>query len=103
MITCSREENAELFRLVIGGYGLFGAIYSATLRLAPRRKLERVVELAEAEQLGASSPSGSPLGYLYGDFQFAIDPSSEDFLAPGRVFLLPPRSRLVEILRASAH
>ena len=46
LLNCSREENAELFRLAIGGYGLFGFIYSATLRLVPRRKLERVVEVA---------------------------------------------------------
>ena len=31
--TCSRRENAELFRLVIGGYGLFGIVSSVTLRL----------------------------------------------------------------------
>ena len=34
---CSRAENPELFRLAIGGYGLFGLIYSVTLRLVPRR------------------------------------------------------------------
>ena len=28
--TCSRDENAELFGLVCGGYGLFGAISSVT-------------------------------------------------------------------------
>ena len=33
--TCSRTENAELFRLAIGGYGLFGIISSVTLRLEP--------------------------------------------------------------------
>src|SRR5207245_6644141 len=33
--TCSREENAELFRLAIGGYGLFGVVTSVPLRLAP--------------------------------------------------------------------
>lgn len=32
---CSREENRELFRLVGGGYGLFGVIYSVTMRLLP--------------------------------------------------------------------
>ena len=33
--TCSRTENAELFRLAIGGYGLFGAISTVKLRLDP--------------------------------------------------------------------
>ena len=42
--TCSRSENRELFRLAIGGYGLFGVITHVRLRLTPRTKLERVVE-----------------------------------------------------------
>jgi FAD/FMN-containing dehydrogenase len=36
-IRCSREDNSELFRLAIGGYGLFGFIDSVTLRLVPRQ------------------------------------------------------------------
>jgi FAD/FMN-containing dehydrogenase len=96
-IACSREENAELFRLVIGGYGLFGAIYSVTLRLAPRRKLERVVELAEAEQLERLFAERIAAGYLYGDFQFAIDPSSEDFLHRGVFSCYRPVADSVEI------
>src|SRR5438105_13504967 len=35
-IRCSREENSELFRLAIGGYGVFGLIDTVTLRLVPR-------------------------------------------------------------------
>src|SRR5687767_3396530 len=31
--TCNRLENRELFRLVIGGYGLFGAIGTVQVRL----------------------------------------------------------------------
>ena len=33
--TCSRTENKELFGLAIGGYGLFGAIGTVKIRLAP--------------------------------------------------------------------
>ena len=33
---CSRTKNAELFSLVVGGYGLFGVIASTTLRLRNR-------------------------------------------------------------------
>ena len=36
--TCSRTENAELFRLAIGGYGLFGVVTRVRLRLMPRTK-----------------------------------------------------------------
>ncbi len=42
---CSRRENLELFQLVHGGYGLFGVVTSVQLRLAPRKKVERVVEI----------------------------------------------------------
>lgn len=45
--TCSRTENAELFSLAIGGYGLFGIVVQVTLRLVPRTKLERVVEVID--------------------------------------------------------
>lgn len=31
VVTCSRTQNGELFRHVVGGYGLFGVILSATL------------------------------------------------------------------------
>src|SRR6266480_1765276 len=36
VLTCSRKENRELFRLAIGGYGLFGLIAEVKLRLMPR-------------------------------------------------------------------
>jgi FAD/FMN-containing dehydrogenase len=80
---CSRTENAELFRLVVGGYGLFGPVAAVTLRLAPRRKLERVVEVIGSDGLAAAFASRIGDGFLYGDFQFAIDPASPDFLTRG--------------------
>ncbi|WP_245415923.1 MULTISPECIES: FAD-binding oxidoreductase [Mesorhizobium] len=33
VVTCSRTENADLFRHIIGGYGLFGVILSAELEI----------------------------------------------------------------------
>ncbi len=80
---CSRDENAELFRLVIGGYGLFGVIATVRLRLGPRRKLERMVEVREVDDLIAAFERRVADGFLYGDFQFAIDPASDDFLRGG--------------------
>lgn len=35
IVTASRDENAELFRHVVGGYGLFGVILDATLEVVP--------------------------------------------------------------------
>lgn len=80
---CSRSENSELFRLAIGGYGLFGVIGSVTLRLMPRRKLERVVEIIAIEDLMAAFERRIDAGFLYGDCQFSIDPRSPKFLSEG--------------------
>jgi FAD/FMN-containing dehydrogenase len=79
----SRSENAELFRLVVGGYGLFGVVTSATIRLAPRRTLRRHVEVLTLDSLMDAFLQRIAAGYLYGDFQFAIDPASDDFLHRG--------------------
>lgn len=35
ILTCSRTENPELFSLVLGGYGLFGIILDADLKVVP--------------------------------------------------------------------
>lgn len=80
---CSRTENAELFRLAIGGYGLFGIIARVVLRLSPRRPVQRVVKLADLYDLPQLFEERIRDGYLYGDFQFATAPESDDFLRRG--------------------
>ena len=80
---CSRDENSELFRLAIGGYGLFGVIVTVTLRLMPRVKVQRVVQLLTLEELVPAIEQRIADGFLYGDLQFAIDPRSDDFLRKG--------------------
>jgi FAD/FMN-containing dehydrogenase len=102
VVSCSRTERPELFRHVVGGYGLFGVVTAATLRLVPRRQVERVVELLDIEQLVEALDERIAEGYLYGDFQFATDPRDEAFLRKGvlscyrptdRVRPVPPRQR----------
>src|SRR5262245_50912527 len=83
LIDCSRGQNPELFRLAIGGYGLFGVIYSVTLRLVPRRKVERVVDVCPIEDIPAAFRERIRDGFLYGDFQYSIDEKSDDFLRRG--------------------
>jgi FAD/FMN-containing dehydrogenase len=80
---CSRTENAELFRLVCGGYGLFGFVDTVTVRLVPRHKVRRAVEVEIAERLIARFDERIADGYQFGDFQFALDPRSDDFLRRG--------------------
>ena len=80
---CSRTENPELFRLVHGGYGLFGIVTSMQLHLVPRKKIERVVEVRTVDGLIAAFEKRTVDGFLYGDFQFAIERDSDDFLRKG--------------------
>src|SRR5881275_441641 len=82
-VRCSRDENNELFRLAIGGYGLFGLISSVTLRLVPRQKLRRVVEIIRADDLPKRFEERIAHDFLYGDFQFSVDEKSADFLQRG--------------------
>ncbi len=82
-IRCSRDENGELFRAAIGGYGLFGLISTITLRLVPRRKLRRVVEIIHAANLTKRFEERIAQKFLYGDFQFSVDEKSPDFLQRG--------------------
>lgn len=81
--TCSRDENGELFSLVIGGYGLFGIIETVTLRLMQRRKLRRDVEMLTIDKLIDAVDSRVVQGYWYGDFQYKTDPSADDFMRTG--------------------
>lgn len=80
---CSREQNSELFRLAIGGYGLFGFVYSTRLQLVPLRKVRRVVKMVEVPELPGAFAERIRDGFLFGDFQFAIDAQSGDFLNRG--------------------
>lgn len=82
-IVCSRTENAQLFSLAIGGYGLFGVIADVTLRLAPRRTVRRVVRVIDIDEAIHAAERRIRDGFLYGDFQFDIDPQSPDFLTKG--------------------
>ncbi len=82
-IECDRTHNRELFSLAIGGYGLFGAVGSIRLRLAPRQKVQRVVEVKDAGSVMGAFEERIAAGFLYGDFQFGIDAKSVNFLRSG--------------------
>ena len=90
---CSRTENRELFSLVVGGYGLFGVIYSVTLRLMPAHHLRRTVEVTTTDALARRFADRIADGFTYGDFQYKTDESSPDFLRLGSTFLLSSRAR----------
>jgi FAD/FMN-containing dehydrogenase len=81
--TCSRTENPQLFGLANGGYGLFGIITSLKLRLVPRKKIERVVEIKTTDDLAKAFEQRISSGFEFGDFQFSVKRDSDDFLYKG--------------------
>ncbi len=102
LVRCSRQQRPELFRHVVGGYGLFGVVAAATLRLTARQQVERVVELREIDGLIDRLRERTAAGALYGDFQFATDSTKPSFLRTGilscylptgDVKPIPPRQR----------
>ena len=90
-IECSRSSNLELFRLVIGGYGLFGVIGSIKVRLMPRTRLKRAVKVIDIDELIPAFEERIEQGYVYGDFQYTTDSTSPDFLRKRCVLMLSAR------------
>ena len=82
-VLCSRRENAELFGLAVGGYGLFGFIDSIQLKLQERQRLVRRVREIPLEEVIPSLEEQTRLGATYGDFQYKTDETSKDFMAAG--------------------
>ena len=80
---CSRTENSELFKLAIGGYGLFGVIARLQLQLRPRVKVRRVVELGDTAGIIERFEQRIAAGFLYGDYQFTTDAGRDSFLRRG--------------------
>ncbi len=83
VVMTDRRTNQELFSLVHGGYGLFGLVHSAVYRLEKRHKLERTVEMVDADEVMTMFDKRIADGYTSGDWQYAIDPDNDDFLHKG--------------------
>jgi FAD/FMN-containing dehydrogenase len=81
--TLSRTQEPNLFRLVIGGYGLFGVVTRVRLRVRPRVKVRRVVALGETGNIVERFNERIRSGFLYGDYQFATDDTRDSFLRRG--------------------
>lgn len=79
----SRDLDRELFTLVVGGYGLFGMVTRVCLRLIPDQTLQREVSMVRVADLMGRFGQAMARGCRYGDFQFAVDPDSPDFLDLG--------------------
>jgi len=53
VVTASRDENGDLFRLIVGGYGLFGIILAAELEVVPNHVYQSGRELLAGRALPA--------------------------------------------------
>ena len=81
--TCSRRENAELFSLAIGGYGLFGIVTAVTLKLVPRQKLKRIVQVIAVKDFLPAVEQRLGEGFVFGDCQYATNLDSDAEAHPG--------------------
>jgi FAD/FMN-containing dehydrogenase len=72
LIQCSRSENAELFSLAMGGYGLFGIIVDLDVEMTPNLLLEPRFERMPPEKFADS-------------FTHAIDTDTSLAMAYGRM------------------
>jgi len=69
IVRCSRTEHPELFAAVLGGYGLFGIILDADLRVVPNvryRVAHRLVSSAGYSNALAEAVRSEPVGLAYG-------------------------------------
>jgi FAD/FMN-containing dehydrogenase len=84
ILRCSREENSELFSLVLGGYGLFGVILDARLHVVPNeryRAQQFIVPATEAIQTFSREISGKPdVRMVYARFNISPDRLFEDVI-----------------------
>lgn len=75
VVTCSRHENADLFRHVVGGYGLFGVVVSAELDItdnAVYRTSRAIIPAADFPTYFAGKIDGDErLGLFYGHLSTA--------------------------------
>lgn len=86
----SRERAPEMFRLAVGGFGVFGPFYSLTLDLA---SLARAAARAEPP-VSLGLPEPVPAGSHFRIELLLPPPASEAFVAQARAELVERRCRL---------
>ena len=96
---CDRSNDAERFRRVVGGYGLFGTIGTVTLRLVPRVKLRRIVRRVASGDAVRLLDAAAAAGATYGDFQLNVDDTADAFLREGLLLTYEPADAAEPITR----
>ena len=84
MVTCSRTDNADLFRHVVGGYGLFGVVLSATLDITDNVVYETRREIIKSEAFPSffteKLETDTNIGLFYGHLSTAPGNFLEDMI-----------------------
>jgi FAD/FMN-containing dehydrogenase len=82
VLQCNRNENTELFRLVLGGYGLFGVILDVDLRVVPNDTYRAEVEIVPYDRYTTrfheKADGASDVGMVYG--RMCVVPGEKTFL-----------------------
>ena len=81
-VCCDRSQNAELFALIVGGFGLFGVICEIALQLVEHRQFRRTSAVRKVSQVIADLKT-IRRDCDYGDMQLDIDSTSSGFLSRG--------------------
>jgi FAD/FMN-containing dehydrogenase len=100
---CSRADNAELFALAIGGYGLFGIITRVQLHLVRRFKVRRKVERIEVKDLLDRYHARLAQGFVFGDCQYSADLTGDAELHPGVLPFYEPVNGDIVLTENPAH
>jgi FAD/FMN-containing dehydrogenase len=82
IVRCARDENAELFSLVLGGYGLFGVILDVDLHVVPNERYQSDVEVVEADhyaiRYAEKVNTAKDIGMVFG--RLCVVPGEKTFL-----------------------
>jgi FAD/FMN-containing dehydrogenase len=84
VVTCSRSENAELFRHVLGGYGLFGVVLEAKLDIVDNAVYQTSREIIRSDDFPAffaeHLEQDRNIGLFYGHLSTAPGNFLEDMI-----------------------
>lgn len=84
VVSCSRTENTDLFRHVVGGYGLFGVVLSAELEIVDNVVYETAREIIKSEEFPAffadKLEKDPAIGLFYGHLSTAPGNFMQDMI-----------------------
>jgi FAD/FMN-containing dehydrogenase len=105
VVTCSESDNPELFRLAIGGYGLFGIVIDAELAMIENSSLRLNSELMPAEAFAPrfiALAAGSSVRMMYGRLSLARENFLREAMLVNFALLQPQPDRLPAPKNSSA-